>query len=80
MQAKLFHALVFAYFVSSLAHFVHNVEFIREYPNLPPWLTRADVYSAWAAITSVGVAGLLLITLYLLKVQLFGNQRRIADA
>ena len=58
---KLFLALTAAYFLTSLGHFAHNAEFICEYPNLPGWLTRAKVYAAWAAITSVGVVGLLLV-------------------
>jgi hypothetical protein len=58
---KIFFALTAAYFISSLGHFSHNAEFICEYPNLPAWLTRAQVYAVWAAITSVGVVGLLLM-------------------
>ncbi len=54
-------ALTAAYFLTSLGHFAHNAEFICEYPNLPAWLTRAKVYGSWAAITSVGVVGFLLI-------------------
>jgi hypothetical protein len=73
---KPFIVLVAAYFATSLGHFAHNAEFICEYPNLPAWLTRAKVYAAWLAITSVGllgfilmhnklvVAGLLLIAIY----------------
>jgi hypothetical protein len=53
--------LTVVYFCASLGHFSHNAEFICEYPNLPPWLTRAKVYAAWAAFTSVGAVGLLLI-------------------
>ena len=49
------------YFLAGLGHFSHNAEFICEYPNLPAWLTRAQVYAVWAAITSVGVLGLLLM-------------------
>ncbi|MDM0034002.1 hypothetical protein QTI33_17845 [Variovorax sp. J22P271] len=48
------------YGVASLAHFTHNAEFIAFYPNLPQGLTRAHVYLAWLAITSLGVGGLLL--------------------
>ncbi|WP_431096774.1 hypothetical protein [Polaromonas aquatica] len=51
--------LTAAYFLTSLGHFSHNAEFICEYPNLPVWLTRAQVYAVWAGITSVGVVGLL---------------------
>jgi hypothetical protein len=58
---KLFLALTAAYFFTSLGHFSHNAEFICEYPNLPAWLTRAQVYAVWAAITSVGALGFLLI-------------------
>lgn len=58
---RLLLALTAAYFLASLGHFSHNAEFICEYPNLPAWLTRAQVYAVWAAITSVGVAGLLLV-------------------
>jgi hypothetical protein len=58
---KVLLALTAAYFFTSLGHFSHNAEFICEYPNLPAWLTRAQVYAVWAAITSVGVLGLLLM-------------------
>jgi hypothetical protein len=58
---KVLLALTAAYFFTSLGHFSHNAEFICKYPNLPAWLTRAQVYAVWAAITSVGVAGLLLM-------------------
>lgn len=58
---KLLFALTAVYFLASLGHFSHNAEFICEYPNLPAWLSRAKVYAAWAAITSVGGLGLFLI-------------------
>ncbi len=58
---KPFLVLVAAYFLTSFGHFAHNAEFICEYPNLPTWLTRAKVYAAWLAITSVGLVGLILI-------------------
>jgi hypothetical protein len=58
---KPFAVLVAAYFLTSLGHFAHNAEFICEYPNLPAWLTRAKVYVAWLAITSVGLVGFILI-------------------
>ena len=50
-------ALLAVYFVASLVHFAHNAEFIAFYPNMPTWLTRENVYLAWLAVTSVGVAG-----------------------
>jgi hypothetical protein len=58
---RLFIALAVAYFMTSLGHFSHNAEFICEYPNLPASLTSAGIYLVWAAITSVGVLGFLLI-------------------
>ena len=51
--------LLVAYFLSSLAHFVHNAEYIAFYPNMPRWITRETVYQAWLVITGVGLAGLL---------------------
>jgi hypothetical protein len=58
---KPFIVLVAAYFITSLGHFAHNAEYLCEYPNLPAWLTRAKVYAAWLAITSVGLVGLILM-------------------
>ena len=52
-------ALLATYFVATLAHFVHNAEFIAFYPNMPAWITRETVYLAWLAIASVGVAGII---------------------
>jgi hypothetical protein len=53
--------LMIAYGVASLVHFVHNAEFLAEYPNMPAWLSRADVYVAWLAVTAVGIAGYTLV-------------------
>lgn len=50
--------LAATYCLASLLHFVHNAEYLSEYPNLPSWLTRLQVYAAWLAITSIGVVGL----------------------
>ena len=51
--------LLVVYFLATLAHFVHNAEFIAIYPNMPAWITRETVYLAWLAIASVGVAGII---------------------
>ncbi len=51
-------ALVALYFVASLAHFVHNAEYIAFYPIMPGWITRETVYLVWLAITGLGIAGL----------------------
>jgi hypothetical protein len=50
-----------AYCLASLVHFVHNAEYLAQYPNLPPWLSRSKVYVAWLGITSVGALGLALV-------------------
>lgn len=55
---RLLQALLALYGAASLAHFVHNAEFIAFYPYSPAWLTRENVYLAWLAITAVGAAGL----------------------
>ena len=55
--------LVAVYFCASLAHFTHNAEFIAFYPNMPTWLTREQVYLAWMAINSLGLAGLFMAQL-----------------
>jgi hypothetical protein len=55
-------ALLLFYGVASLVHFVHNAELIAEYPNLPASWTRVDIYLAWVALTSIGLAGWLLVS------------------
>jgi len=46
-----------AYAAASLAHHLHNARYLREYPNLPAWLSPAGVYLAWALVTLLGLAG-----------------------
>jgi|CXWL01.1.fsa_nt_gi hypothetical protein len=53
--------LMLAYGAASLLHFAHNAEFLAEYPNMPAWLTRAQVYGVWLGITAIGVSGALLV-------------------
>lgn len=50
-----------AYAAASLFHHVHNATFLAAYPNLPAWLSPADVYVAWAVVTAVGVLGYVLL-------------------
>jgi len=52
--------LLIGYAVASLVHFVHNAEFLADYPNLPASWTRASVYLAWVALSAVGLAGWLM--------------------
>jgi len=49
--------LLLLYLAASLFHFAHNAEFIGDYPNLPTWLTRSDVYFTWAGLAVVGLGG-----------------------
>lgn len=54
-------AALLLYGAASLVHFWHNAEFLGDYPNLPSSWTRADIYLAWIAMTSIGVAGWILV-------------------
>ncbi len=52
--------LLVAYAVASLAHFIHNAEFLGDYPGMPVTWTSYGVYFAWAVISAVGFAGWML--------------------
>jgi len=52
--------LLLLYCAASLAHFAHNAEFIADYPNLPVWLSRAQIYAVWLGITAIGAVGYVL--------------------
>lgn len=52
-----------AYGAASLLHHVHNAEFLNDYPNMPAWLSRAEVYAAWLGVTAVGLVDYVLIRL-----------------
>lgn len=54
--------LLIVYAVASLVHFVHNAEFLAEYPNLPASWTRPGVYLAWVGLSAVGLAGWLMVS------------------
>jgi hypothetical protein len=49
--------LLALYAAASLLHFVHNAEFLEQYPNLPASWTHAQVYLAWCALTALGLLG-----------------------
>lgn len=59
-RLALLAAFWIAYCLASLVHFVHNAEYLSQYPNMPAWLSRFDVYAVWLGITAVGVLGLAL--------------------
>jgi hypothetical protein len=49
--------LAMAYGVASLVHFSHNAIYLRQYPDMPPWLTAAGVCLAWCGVAALGIAG-----------------------
>lgn len=49
--------LLLLYAAASLFHFVHNAEYLAQYPNLPASWSRAGVYIAWCCVTAPGVIG-----------------------
>jgi hypothetical protein len=53
-------ALLVAYGVASLVHFIHNAEFLADYPGMPSNWTREGVYLVWLAMSLIGVVGWLL--------------------
>jgi hypothetical protein len=56
----LLSALVVSYLAASLLHFAHNAEYLSDYPNLPLWLTRLDIYLAWSGLAAICIAGYVL--------------------
>lgn len=58
---RLLFLLLSLYAVASLVHFVHNAEFLGDYPGLPASWSRGGVYLAWVAMTAVGGVGALLV-------------------
>lgn len=54
-------ALLLVYGTASLVHFIHNAEFLPDYPGLPATWTREGVYLAWLGMTAVGICGWLLL-------------------
>lgn len=49
--------LVLVYGAASLLHFMHNAVYVRDYPNLPAWLTSTGIVAAWLAVAAVGALG-----------------------
>jgi hypothetical protein len=70
--------LMLAFAAASLIHFIHNAEFISDYPSLPKSWTTNGVYGAWLIMTLFGfiawwltqtklkTLGLVLVMLYAL--------------
>jgi hypothetical protein len=53
--------LLVLYGVASFVHFAHNAELLADYPNLPAWLTRVQVYAVWVGVTAIGIVGYCLL-------------------
>ncbi|WP_153067114.1 hypothetical protein [Steroidobacter cummioxidans] len=58
---RLLFLLLTVYATASLVHFVHNAEFLGDYPGLPDSWSRAGVYLAWIGMTAIGGLGALLV-------------------
>jgi len=52
--------LMLIYGAASLLHFLHNAVYLRDYPNLPLWLTAGGVMGAWMIVAGTGLVGYLL--------------------
>jgi uncharacterized oligopeptide transporter (OPT) family protein len=52
--------MMLVYGAASLLHFVHNAVYLRDYPNLPAWLTSTGVMAAWLVVAALGVLGYLI--------------------
>lgn len=46
---------------ATLAHHVHNAEYLDAYPNMPAWISPGIVYLAWLGAAAVGLFGYLLL-------------------
>ena len=52
--------LMLIYGAASLLHHTHNAVYLRDYPNLPVWLTSGGVVGAWLVVAAVGALGYVL--------------------
>lgn len=58
---RLLPVLIAIYLIASLLHFIHNAEYLTDYPGLPPGWTRLGVYAAWFGVTATGLSGVWLV-------------------
>jgi len=59
---KMLLILLLIYCTASLVHFIHNAEFLADYPGLPVSWTSEGVYFAWLGMTTVGIFGWVLLS------------------
>jgi hypothetical protein len=69
---RILATLLVIYGAASLVHFIHNAEFLADYPNLPGSWSRAHVYLAWIGMTLVGLIGWVLVSRGLVSTGLCG--------
>lgn len=58
---RLLFFLLACYALASFVHFVHNAEFLADYPGLPASWSRGGIYLAWIGMSAVGGVGALLV-------------------
>ena len=56
-RSQILLSLLIIHCAASLLHFSHNAIYLREYPNLPAWLTSFGVWASWVGVTLVGASG-----------------------
>jgi hypothetical protein len=61
IRTDLLLILLLPYASASLLHYVHNAEYLYDYPNMPAWVSSAHIYSAWLCVTALGLVGYFLI-------------------
>jgi hypothetical protein len=52
--------VMLAYAVANLLHYAPNAKVLYAHPNMPGWLSRAQIYTAWLGVTAIGLVGCLL--------------------
>ena len=60
-QTKDLGALLLLYAAASLLHFIHNAQYLTDYPGLPTSWSQSGVYLAWMGMTAIGALGWLLL-------------------
>ena len=56
MERSLWRMMI-VYAAASWLHFAHNAIFVRDYPNLPRWITPLGIWLSWCAIAALGATG-----------------------
>jgi hypothetical protein len=70
--------LMLVYGATSLLHFSHNALYVRDYPNLPSWVTTGRIFAAWLVVAAVGVIGYWLYAISLQAQAAYSRALRMA--